>query len=266
MELRAAIADTAVAQQIEAAETALDDERECLEDERAAFAQFRKRVAGMNVHAPAPTATTRVKSAIMGASEPTASTAKIKQVRNAYRETVMSVPHYDEDYDQSFTDDIAEEFSPELANALATADALTPPLQETLLTGCQQATDGRTTLLSALDRETDSLQHACDILNEMNTTLTEMNQRPLGAWSTNEIRSTNERLAEFESQCDDLAADRQAELRSQRIPGPNRADEELNEYLYESLPVTYPVLADLGKFDPLLATARQHLARALITR
>jgi hypothetical protein len=262
-------ADTAVTQQIAAAVAALDDERECLEDERAAFAQFRKRVAAIDAHAPAAGATTRVKSAknaIIGASEAPASTAQIEQVRHTYRETVMSVPHYEEDYDQSLDKDIAEEFSPELANALATADSLTPPIQDTLLTGSDRATDGRTTLLNTLDREADTLQHAREALNEMNIALTEMNQQPLKAWSSTELRSTDERLADFEARCDDLAADRQAELRSQRIPGPHHGDEELNEYLYESLSVTYPVLADLAEFSSLLATARQHLERALITR
>ena len=93
-----------------------------------------------------------------------------------------------------------------------------------------------------------------------------MNQQPLGAWSSTELRATDERLADFEAQCDDLAANRQAELRSQRIPGPSSTDEDLNEYLYESLPVTYPVLADLAGFRSLLVTARQHLERALITQ
>jgi hypothetical protein len=202
----------------------------------------------------------------MGSSEATASGAQIKQVRNAYRETVMSVPHYEDDYDQSLGDHLATEFSPELASTLATADALIPPVQETLLTGCQQATDGRTTLLSALDREADNLQHARDALEAMQTSLTEMNQQPITAWTTNEIISTYEQLVDFETQCDELAAERQTELRSHRIPGPNPADEQLNEYLYESLPVTYPVLANLAEFDSLLHTARQHLEHALITR
>jgi hypothetical protein len=52
--------DATVTQQIKAAEAALADERECLEDEQAAFAQFRKRVSSMDVHAPTPTATTRL--------------------------------------------------------------------------------------------------------------------------------------------------------------------------------------------------------------
>lgn len=267
MEPRAAIADTAVAEQIEAAETALDDERERVEDERAAFAQFRKRVANLDVNAPAtPTATTKVKNAIMGTAQPTASVAQLEQVQDVYHETVMNVPHYEEDYGLSLTEDLAEEFGPELANAFATADSLTPPLHETVLTASQQATEGRTTLLSALDHETDNLQQARDTLETMHTTLTEMNQRPITALSMNEIISTYERLAEFETQCDELAAERQTELHSQRMPGPHPADEELNEYLYESLPVTYPVLADLAEFDSLLHTARQHLEQALITR
>jgi hypothetical protein len=261
-----AIADTRITQQIETAVAALDDERERLEAERAAFAQFRKRVTAMDVHAPPSPTITRVKSAIMGASETTPSTAQVKHVRNAYRETVMSVPHYEEDYNQSLDDDLSEEFSPELASALVTTDSLTPPVHQTLLTGCQQAIEGRTTLLSALDHEASDLQQMCDTLEAVNSTLTEMNQRPLTAWSTDEIISTYERLSELQTQCDDLAAERQAELRSQRIPGPSHTDEELNKYLYKPLSVTYPVLADLAELSSLLHTARQRLEQALITR
>jgi soluble cytochrome b562 len=246
---------------------ALDDERDCLEAERAAFTQFRKRVAGMDVSESAmPTATTKVKNAIMGTSETSTSAAQIEQVRNAYHETIMSVPHYEDDYDQSLDTDLAEEFGPELANALATTDSLTPPLHETVLTASQQATEGRTTLLSALDREADDLQQVRDTLETMHTTLTKMNQRPITAWATNKIISTYEQLVEFETQCDELAAERQAELHSRRVPRPIHANEEFNEYLYESLPVTYPVLVDLAEFDSLLQTARQHLEQALITR
>jgi Fe-S-cluster formation regulator IscX/YfhJ len=258
--------DTATTQQIEAAVTALDDERESLEAERAAFTQFRKRVAAMDVHTPPSHTTARIKNAIMGASEDTSSATQSRQVQSAYRETVMSVPHYEDDYDQSLDEDLAEEFSPELVSALATADTLTPTVQQTLLTGCQRAIEGRTTLLNALDREADDLQQVHDTLEAMNKALTEMNQRPLANWSTSELISAHERLSEFQTQCDDLAAERQAKLRSQRIPGPRHTDEKLNEYLYESLPVTYPVLADLAELSTLLNTARQRLERALITR
>lgn len=261
-----AIADTTTTQQIEAAVAALDVERERLEAERAAFAQFRKRVAATDVHAPSSPVITSIKSAVMSASETASSIAQTEHVRNAYRETVMSVPHYEEDYNHSLDDDLAEEFSQELASALATTDSLTPPVHQTLLTGCQRAIESRTTLLSAFDREADDLQQMRDTLETVNSSLIEMNQRPLTAWSTDEIISTYKRLSEFQTQCDDLAAERQAELRSQRIPGPSHTDEELNEYLYESLSVTYPVLADLAKLSSYLHMARQRLEQALITR
>jgi hypothetical protein len=269
MEPRTEIADTVtvVAQQMEAAETTLDDERECLEDERAAFSQFRKRIANIDVSSSvSPTTTTKIKNAIMGTAEPTTSSSQLEQVQDAYRETAMSVPHYEDDYDQSLPEDLAAEFGPELANTLATTDTLTPPLHETLLTASQQATESRAAVLDALDREAESLQHARDTLEELTTTLAELNQQPITAWTTNEIVATHERLAEFETQCDQLAADRQAELRSQRIRDPKHTDEEFNEYLYESLSVTYPVLADLTEFTSLLHTARQHLEQAVIHR
>lgn len=258
--------DTMVTRQMKEARAALNDECERIEDERRAFGQFQKRIGAIDVHLPANNTTARIKNGVMRISTTTSSSTQVEQVQSIYRETVMSVPHYEEDYDQSLDDHLAAEFSPELAGALATIDTLTPPVQETILTSSEQAIEERTTLLRALNREADNLQQTRDTLNEMNTALTKMNQCPISAWSTNRIIANYGRLVDFETQCDELAAERQAELHSQRIPGPNHTDEELNEYLYESLPVTYPVLADLASFSSLLSTARQHLEHALITR
>jgi 6-pyruvoyl-tetrahydropterin synthase len=267
MESKTKIADTAVAQQTKAAETALDAERESLEDERAALSQFRKRIANIDVsRSVSSTATAKVKNAIMGGGGSTTSTDQLEQVQDAYRETVMSVPHYEDDYDHSLLEDLTEEFGPELGNAFATADFLTPPLHETLLTASQQATEARTAMLDELDHEAKRLQNARDTLEELNTTLTELNQQPVTAWATGEIIATHNRLDEFESQCNQLAANRQAELHNQRIAGRKITDEGFNEYLYESLPVTYPVLADLAEFSSLLHTARQQLEQRLTHR
>lgn len=265
MEPRAEIADILVVQQIEAAVTALEDERERLEDEQAAFTQFHKHIANMDVHAPATsTATAGVTNAIMGTATVTTSSAQLEQVRDAYSETVMSVPHYEEDYNLSLDDDLAEEFGSELASALATADSLTPPLQGTLLTGSHQASESRSVLLDTLDREAENLHNMSKTLEEMKTVLMELNQRPVATWSKEKLTAGYERLSDLEAQCDSLAAERQAELHSQRIRGPKHTDEELNEYLYDSLSVTYPILADLAGFTSLLHTARQCLEQELI--
>ena len=176
----------------------------------------------------------------------------------------MDVPHCQDDYDQPLDEHLAEEFSPELANALATADSLTSPLRNALLAGCQQAIDSRRTLLGALDQEADSLQHTRETLKEMNTALDELTQRPMTTWSTEELTDKYERLSEFETQCDELAAERQARLHSQRVCGPKHADEDFNDYLYKSLAVTYPVLVDIAEFESLLCTTQWRLEHALI--
>lgn len=260
-------ADIETTQRISAAETTLDSERESLKDERKAMNRFHTRLASIDVsNSLSPTATTKLKNAIIGRSRSTDSAEQLEKVEDAYRETVMSVPHYEEDYDHSLLGDLIEEFGPDLAHRLDTADALTPPLHETLLTASQQTSERRATILDVFNDEEKSLQQARNTLEELATTVLELNQQPVTEWTTNEIIATHDRLDEFESECDQLATDRQAELHSHRIASQEVNDEGLNEYLYESLPVTYPVLADIGEFSTLLHTARQQLEQVFYRR
>lgn len=242
----------------------LAEERERLAVERAAFSRFHKRITDSDAHKPTAPQKTTTESVLRKTSDTTPSSSQLTQIRTAYRETVMDVPHYQEDYDQPLDEHLAEEFSPELANALVTADSLTPPLRNALLVGCQQAIDSRQTLLSALGQEADSLKQARETLEKINTALEEVNQQPMTAWSTQELTTNYEQLSKFETRCDELAAERQSRLHSQRVHGPKHANEEFNEYLYESLAVTYPVLADIAEFESLLRTAQRRLEHALI--
>ena len=258
-----------VTRQTQQALQALADERECLTAERTAFSRFHKQIAAMGMDIDVHTLATPQKEATTGSvitktsEEPTHS-SRLSHVRAAYRDTVMSVPHYEDDYDQALDEHLAEEFSPELASAITTADTFTPPLKEALLAGCHRAIESRQALFGALEQEADSLHQAYDTLEEIETALDEMNQRPIPAWSIEELTTDYERLRNFERQCEELAAERQAQLHSQRVRGPKQADEDFNEYLYESLSVTYPVLADTAACSSLLRTAQRRLEQALV--
>lgn len=259
------IDDAAFAPQTEAALGALEEERKCLERERAAFDQFRKHVVAIDADpSDSSSVTAQLKNATTTDFSHFASKTGITKIWNGYRETVMSVAHYEDDYGHSLEDDLAMEFGPELATALSTADSLTAPLKETLLSSTQQASESRAALLNPLNREAESIQRIRTLFGEMSTTLAEMNRQPLTDWSQHEIYSGYDRLQEFETQCDELAADRQAELRSQRVQDAKHYGENFNEYLYKSLSVTYPVLADIAEIKSLLQTARRSLERVLI--
>ncbi|WP_449404506.1 DUF7260 family protein [Halococcus agarilyticus] len=67
-------------------------------------------------------------------------------------------------------------------------------------------------------------------------------------------------------ECNQLAADRQATLREQRIPGTHHIDHEFTQYLYETPPVTYPVPTDITNLVETLHNAQHGVERALNAR
>ena len=60
-------------------------------------------------------------------------------------------------------------------------------------------------------------------------------------WPDEELATVQKGLQDREQECECLAADRQDTLHEQRVPSAYHVDLEFTEYLYRSLPVTYPV-------------------------
>ena len=85
---------------------------------------------------------------------------RLDAVRGAYRETVMSVPHFEADYDESYTENVTEEFGPELATALVTGDRFDPFCRRTLLEAVGEGSTRREPHLDALDAVTTDRQAA----------------------------------------------------------------------------------------------------------
>ncbi|WP_449404498.1 DUF7260 family protein [Halococcus agarilyticus] len=50
------------------------------------------------------------------------------------------------------------------------------------------------------------------------------------------------------------------------MPGTHHIDHEFTQYLYETLPVTYPVLTDIASLVETLRTAQQGVERTLNAR
>lgn len=78
-------------------------------------------------------------------------------VREAYETTLMGVAHYDEEYDDTYVESVAEEFGPDVAAALVERSALDDQLKSAVLSAATQAKTPREALLNALDTESESL-------------------------------------------------------------------------------------------------------------
>ena len=245
-------------------------ERDRTTIERDAFASFLHRISGPDVSYSdlrsnhAHSASTQTLVTPEPAPHPE---SQLKRVRSAYRDTVMSVPHYDEDYGDSLPENLAEEYRPEIATAVLTTDQLTFHLRNQLIKATHHARESRHALLQGLETERTAHKTANENLTRLGADLDDiLSAQSFRAWPDEDLATARDCLHARQQECDQLAADRQATLREQRIPGTHHIDHEFTEYLYESLPVTYPILTDTTNLAETLYNAQQGVERALNVR
>ena len=232
--------------------------------ERDAFERFRRRVvdieAGEVARATPRAAGTDALATPAGGSG--ADDAGLAETRRAYRETVMATPHYQEEYDETLTENVAEEFSGAVAGALVEeGGALTPALQATLAGGAERARRQRTELLSRLETEESSLEDARGTLAPAVEAAERTVERDLAYAGYSDIVGEYERLEWHERRVETVLSDRQGRVH----------DEESErrywfEYLYDSLPSPYPVLSAGTETLSLLSEAKASLTAAASER
>jgi hypothetical protein len=152
-------------------------------------------------------------------------------LRTAYRETIMSLEHFEAEYDESLAENVAAELGLDLVPGFDPEGVpFTAIYREALFDAVQDAVRRRERLVSVLDDETRSLESARERLNRI------LDSEAPSAASHADAR---ERL-------DDVARERQEELAAR--PTPNRlGSHEFCEYVYGSERWTYPVLTAVAR-------------------
>lgn len=206
------------------AESVLDQESEELDAERRAFEQFKTRVAAVE--------TVSTASAVPATRAPLHEkrSRAAERIRNAFRETVMAVEHYDDVYGESLIEHVAEELSTDIAAGLRRG----AHLQFTHLY--------KRALLSAVDSAIDQREKFCTALGDERESL---------SWSRDELRALLEDLdgtrvpasdgGNFTDALDEIACHRQ-ETFAGRTASPRTDGHDLCAYLYTDCVWTYPVL------------------------
>ncbi|WP_426963140.1 DUF7260 family protein [Haloparvum alkalitolerans] len=242
---------------IAAASDALRVERRKIVDEREAFAAFRdrlERIAAEAVPARGPPLRSRVDPAGRG----------LRAVKAAYEETVMSVPHFAADYDETYEASVEAEFGADLALILTGQSAFDDRSRRTLIDRTETAIEERSVFLDTLDAEAESLEHGASVVAALREAVADLTD---GRHADRDFGALDARRAQvpvLRRKCDALAARRQADLREQRrrmrLPSsfPN-----VPAYLYAGLDDRYPVLAAVGELGSRLDEARRDLERAL---
>ncbi|WP_144922798.1 DUF7260 family protein [Halorubrum salsamenti] len=184
-------------------------------------------------------------------------------VRDAYRETVMSVPHYEAEYDDTYERSVAEEFGPELAYALTRGSRFHAECKRSLLDAAETAIEGRERFVDAVESEAESVDRAAarlaPIRSEVaSTARTEFSEDGFGTLDA--YRARTEALID---DCDRIAARRQRELASHERDLALDGDMDVPTYLYQDLSATYPVLATVGAVGDRLDDLKRRIERAM---
>ena len=126
--------------------------------------------------------------AVLGQASSPRSESQITQVCKLYRETIMDVDHYAEEYGDSLAESIAEEFGPETAAAMHNNDCLTPQLRDRLLEVSTRAQESRHALLQGLKHEHSALHSTDEILSKLGAGLDDvLSAQSLQTWPDEEL-------------------------------------------------------------------------------
>lgn len=205
------------------------EERRRVRAEANALETFVERVRALPADSP-PQATPGAPTALA-----TQSTTGVEPVREAYRETMMAVDHYEEDYDESLAENMRSEFGPDVANAVLGSDSLPPGLQSGLVAAAEGCIAEREAFLDRLAAEMGDVESAAGPLHSIDDALSDIVAEPRIA-PFDDLVDRWRRLDRLETACTEVVEDRRACLR-------NRDAFDLAAYLYSSVGPPYPVLA-----------------------
>ena len=239
------------------ARRAVRRERRRTVDEREAFVAFADAVREV----PSDDPSTGVRVGARLASPDTAGSTRA--VREAYERTVMAVPHYHEEYDDTYVESLTAELGAAVA-AAATGPALTPAARSGIVDAAESARADRARFVEALDAEDRALRDADERLGEVLAEAAELDTEPLESLRFGSLDGIRARLQTLEAKVETVGEERQAGLRQQAadLSLPATAP-DLPTYVYQDCEATYPVLSVVARASDVLGRVRRDVEHAM---
>jgi hypothetical protein len=235
----------------------LRTERERTANELAAFETFAERIRDVPT-----TASTR--PAGPAALTDRSQASSLATVREAYRSTVMDVPHYDQEYGNDFTQDVTEEFGSTITTILLKNGSLDARTKQVILTLAAESCTRRQGHLDLLDAEEASIETAATRINPIVQELTTFEDRDFCAESFGALDGYRARTEVLLDKCDKAAERRQKILHDHRtadvLSGTVAA---VPFYLYQELETTFPLLSFIADLGEYIESVQRDIGRAV---
>lgn len=208
------------------AQARLTREREEVDAEREAFRDFQAAVADVR---PVP-ASSATRSPVGVTDRPD----QVTLLEDAYRSTVMSVPHYEEVYAESLPRNmLAELGDPAAAIVHSTSATVTQVQKSALLAAIERAIEDRSSYIGVLEAEDTSLSAATSAIEDIIDSLDDV---VIQDWYR----------AEFEAELNDIVRERQTVVHG-RLSSSSVEGRSLCTHIYADQPWTFPVLTAVAR-------------------
>lgn len=194
-------------------------------------------------------------------------TRRLTQVHDIYRDTVMAVPHYEEDYDESILDHMSAELSEELAHATVNGADFPPQLKENLINAAMEARDRRKDFVATLNEENAALEEYGTHLETLEPAIEQTTAPQCATQTFSQLQYRYDTLDEQETALEQIATERQSDRKTGRVGAIHLGkDVDLQKYLYRPMDVNYPVLAETARLLSQIRITRKRVEDELIYR
>jgi len=194
--------------------------------------------------------------------------SRCRAVRELFAETIY--PHSVTESDEHLLRTIGEELTEQVSLALApgTDQRFTPPVKRTVLSATAERQAEIESMQQALDAERESLETAREETRQVTDWLCEVDQTSLLELGFEELCERHRTLEEHLQRCERLAETRQETVHStSSTAGAAGVDHhQLIRFLYQSFPVSYPVLATVTNLEDVCRTGQQRVRDHLVRR
>lgn len=184
----------------------------------------------------------------------------IEKIRIMYEGTVMSVSHYDDEYDDTYSSSIIEEFGHDIAVALIKSREFDQVHKSTLLNGIKSSIHERRELKTAVESEQESIKSARDRIKDIANTLENIRKRRSYVSGDQNVDDHTNKIEDLYTQCDRTASIRFEDIQqigeSMQL---DADDEDLYSYLYQDASFKYPILATIGEIGMKIERAQHDL-------
>lgn len=238
----------------------VSQERRRTASERDAFHAFTQTVADI----PPQSQTTHTGAPVMQATTTHRNADASTEIETAYRETVMNVSHYSDEYDESYEEHVSKEFSSNIA-AVLTGDASFETRHKRAVIGATTtAAERRDDLVVELDAELASLDRTTETIRSIEAEVSDVERTAVSELRFGSLEGYYTRMETLEDKCTKLLDERQSTLVRQRrrISLPMDAP-DIAIYAYQQLPVNYPVVSTIADLLDRIEAVKSDINRAI---